>query len=77
MESGSVSLILNCGIAKAVGAAARKGADMVTVILIIIEIILFFGMVGNKEEFNKRTYCYGFIACVVAVTVMEIGGELA
>lgn len=45
---------------------------MVTVILIIIAIILFIGMVGDKEKFNKRTYYYGFIACVVAVTVMEI-----
>lgn len=50
---------------------------MITVILIIIAIILFFGMVGDKEKFNKRTYCYGFIACVVAVTVMEIVGKLA
>lgn len=58
------------------GAAARKGADMVTVILIAIAIFLFFGMVGDKEKFNKRTYCYGFIACVVAVTVMEIVGKL-
>lgn len=49
---------------------------MVTVILIIIAIILFFGMVGDKEKFNKRTYCFGFIACVVAVAIMEIAGKL-
>jgi hypothetical protein len=49
---------------------------MVTVILMIITIILFFGMVGDNEKFNKRTYCFGFVACVVAIAAMEIAGRI-
>jgi len=54
-----------------VGAAARKGAVMVTIILMIIAVILFLGIMGDNEKFNKRTYCFGFIACVVAVVAIE------
>lgn len=53
------------------GAAARKGAVMVTIILMVIAVILFLGMMGDNEKFNKRTYCFGFIACVVAVVAIE------
>ncbi len=53
------------------GAAARKGAAMVTIIFMVIAVILFIAMVGDKEKFNKRTYCYGFVACVVAVIILE------
>jgi len=54
-----------------VGAAARKGAVMVTIILMVIAVILFLGIMGDNEKFNKRTYCFGFIACVVAVVAIE------
>lgn len=53
------------------GAAARKGAVMVTIILMVIAMILFLGIMGDNEKFNKRTYCFGFIACVVAVVAIE------
>lgn len=53
------------------GAAARKGAVMVTIILMAIAVILFLGIMGDNEKFNKRTYCFGFIACVVAVVAIE------
>lgn len=53
------------------GAAARKGAVMVTIILMVIAVILFLGIMGDNEKFNKRTYCFGFIACVVAVVAIE------
>ena len=49
------------------GAAARKGAVMITIILIVIAVILFLGVMGDNDKLNKRTYCFGFIACVVAV----------
>jgi len=55
-----------------VGAAARKGAVMVTIILMVIAVILFLGIMGDNEKFNKRTYCFGFIACVVAVAILEV-----
>ena len=45
---------------------------VVIIILMTIAVILFFGMIGDNEKFNKRTYCYGFIACVVAVAVIEV-----
>lgn len=54
------------------GAAARKGAVMVTIILMVIAVILFLGIMGDNEKFNKRTYCFGFIACVVAVVAIEV-----
>lgn len=44
---------------------------MVTIILMAIAVILFLGIMGDNEKFNKRTYCFGFIACVVAVVAIE------
>lgn len=44
---------------------------MITKIIMIIAIILFLGMVGDNEKFDRRTYCYGFIACIVAVAAIE------
>ena len=57
---------------RAAGAAALKGAVMITIILMIIAAILFLGMVGDKEKINKRIYLYGFVACVVTVMVLEV-----
>lgn len=53
-----------------------KGAEMIKTLFMVIAIILFFGMVGSKEKFNKRTYCFGFVACVVAIAAMEITGRI-
>lgn len=50
----------------------RKGVVMITIILIVIAVILFFGIMGDNEKVNKRTYCFGFIACVVAVVILEV-----
>lgn len=58
------------------GAAARKGVVMVTIILMVIAVILFLGIMGDNEKFNKRTYCFGFIACVVAVAVIDVIDKL-
>jgi len=59
-----------------VGAAARKGAVMITIILIVIAVILFLGVMGDNDKLNKRTYCFGFIACVVAVAAIEVADKL-
>jgi len=59
-----------------VGATARKGAAMVTIILMVLAVVLFLGIMGDNEKFNKRTYCFGFIACVVAVAVIEVAAKL-
>ncbi len=49
---------------------------MITIILIIIAVILFLEMMSDNEKFNKRTYSYAFIACVVAVAVIEVADML-
>lgn len=43
---------------------------MVTIIFMVFAVILLFGMIGDKEKFNKRIYCLGFIVCIVAVVVL-------
>ncbi|MCD7824566.1 MAG: hypothetical protein LUH14_01140 [Clostridiaceae bacterium] len=45
-------------------------------IFIVMAIILFLGMIDDKEKFNKRTYCYGFITCVVAAVIIQIVGGM-
>ena len=54
-----------------VGATAREGADMITEIIMVIAVILAIGMIGEKD--NKKYYCYGFITCVIAVTILKGG----
>lgn len=54
------------------GAAARKGVVMITTILIFIAIVLFLGIVEDKEKFNKKIYCCGFVTCVIAVVILEV-----
>lgn len=49
---------------------------MVTIILMVLAVVLFLGIMGDNEKFNKRTYCFGFIACVVAVAVIEVAAKL-
>lgn len=54
--------------------AARKGASMILEILIMVITVIFaLGVVAENEKYNKRTYCYGFIACVIAVTILRGG----
>lgn len=45
---------------------------MATIIFMVIAAFLFVGMVGDKEKFNKRIYCYCFVTCVVAVVILEV-----
>ena len=45
---------------------------MLEVILLIMAIILFLGVIGDKEKSNKRLFCTGFIVCVVAIVVLEV-----
>lgn len=54
--------------------AARKGASVVLEIIIMVVAVIFaLGMIAENEKYNKRTYCYGFIACVIAVTILRGG----
>lgn len=47
---------------------------MVTeIIIMVIAVILAIGMIGEKDKDNKKLYCYGFIACVIAVAVLKGG----
>lgn len=45
-------------------------------ILLIMALFLGLGMIGEKGAANKRTYCYGFIACLVAIAVIEAVSKL-
>lgn len=54
----------------------RKGVGMITIILMVIAVILFLGIMGDNDKLNKRTYCFGFIACVVAVVAIEVADKL-
>lgn len=49
---------------------------MKTIILMTIAVILFLGIMGDKEKFNKRLYYFGFIACVAAVIILEAVDKL-
>lgn len=49
---------------------------MITIILMVIAVILFLGIMGDNDKLNKRTYCFGFIACVVAVVAIEVADKL-
>lgn len=41
------------------------------IIIMVIAIIFALGVVAEGEKHNKRTYCYGFIACIIAVVLLE------
>lgn len=49
---------------------------MITIILMVIAVILFLGIMGDNDKLNKRTYCFGVIACVVAVAAIEVAHKL-
>lgn len=54
--------------------AARKGASMVLeIIIMVIAVIFALGVIAENEKYNKRTYCYGFMACIIAVTILRGG----
>lgn len=58
----------------AAGASARKGETMVfKIILIIIAFVMLCGMVADESRYNKRTYCIGFVACIIARAILEGG----
>lgn len=42
-------------------------------IIMVIAVIFVLGMIAENEKYNKRTYCYGFITCIIAVTIMRGG----
>jgi hypothetical protein len=46
------------------------------IIIMVIAIIFALGVVAEGEKYNKRTYCYGFISCVVSVAILEIAGKM-
>ena len=47
---------------------------MVTeIIIMVIAVILALGMIGEKDKENKKLYCYGFIASVIAVAILKGG----
>lgn len=43
------------------------------IILIIIAFVMLYGMVADESRYNKRTYCIGFVACIIARTILEGG----
>lgn len=50
-----------------------KEQKMIMTIFMVFTIISFLGIVGENEKYSKRTYCYAFMVCVAAVTVLERG----
>ncbi|MBT9699723.1 hypothetical protein GPK75_01145 [[Eubacterium] rectale] len=43
------------------------------IILIIIAFVMLCGMVADESRYNKRTYCIGFVACIIARAILEGG----
>ena len=41
------------------------------IILIIIAFVMLCGMVADESRYNKRTYCIGFVACIIARAILE------
>ena len=39
----------------------------------IILIIIAFVMLADESRYNKRTYCIGFVACIIARAILEGG----
>lgn len=42
------------------------------IILIIIALVMLCGMVADESRYNKRTYCIGFVACIIARAILEV-----
>ena len=43
------------------------------IILIIIAFVMLCGMAADESRYNKRTYCIGFVACIIARAILEGG----
>lgn len=43
------------------------------IILIIIAFVMLCGMVADESRYNKRTYCIGFVVCIIARAILEGG----
>lgn len=43
------------------------------IILIITAFIMLCGMVAEESKYNKRTYCMGFVACIIVGAILEGG----
>lgn len=46
------------------------------IIIMVITVIFALGVVAEGDKYNKRTYCYGFISCVVVLAMLEIAGKM-
>ena len=50
-----------------------KEKQMVFKIIIIIAFVMLCGIVADESRYNKRTYCIGFVACIIARAILEGG----
>ena len=41
-----------------------------TIFFAVLAVILLFGMIGDKNEKNRRNFTYGFIAVVIGITIL-------
>jgi hypothetical protein len=42
------------------------------ILFVLFAIILFFGMIGDKDKTNRCNFTYAFIVCVVAIILLSI-----
>ena len=40
------------------------------ILFAIFAVVLFLGMVGDKEKDNRRNYTYGFIATIAGIVAL-------
>lgn len=47
---------------------------MVAVLILfsLMAVILFFGMVGDKDANNRKNFTYGFVALVIAILAISL-----
>lgn len=38
----------------------------------VVSTFLLFGMVGDREEKNRRNYTYAFCTCIIAMAVLAM-----
>ena len=58
----------------AAGASARKGeTNGIQNNTDNIAFVMICGMVADESRYNKRTYCIGFVACIIARAILEGG----
>ena len=49
------------------------GKEKQMVFKIILAFVMLCGIVADESRYNKRTYCIGFVACIIARAILEGG----